>query len=163
MQVNNYGIATWLRRCARVCEEVAFCQSGKSPAMLDHDKKNIRHFIDALRAYRDYLEAEPEVPYPETHEDIYDIEDLQNFDLVENENVNDITHAFTKMYREVANSQSAKQAANILGFDVKAMELYFQQIENLMDNYVEDYTPLNLAQSSPRRANVKAGKRGATT
>ncbi len=160
MELHNYELASWCRRCRRHAEEIHLSASADGPKMYEQDKDNIRSYILSLRALRDHIDDQPEVPYPETKDQTYTVEDLQDFVLIENESINDLAHAFVQMFNEVSQSQSAKMVTGILEFDFDNMETWLLKVESLLENYVEVATPLNLAQSSPKRERTAPGRRG---
>jgi hypothetical protein len=156
----NFDIYGLARRINRVITEIAKAASANSSRTNEFDLERVKTFSAALWTYHDHIVAQPQLDLPETHPTEIDVPDPELPDLVENESFNDMINMLDQARRELLNAQSSRDASGLNVFDSNRFTAILEKFDNFISNYVEVATPLDLPESSPKRAGVTEGRKG---
>jgi len=158
--VYNHDVAALCRLVQRAGEELHKSVSSGTSGMNSFDLARSKSNIAAVRSLKDWVVAEPQLDLPESHPTAIELPDPVKRVTVESDSVNlllDICHACEI---EMLNSQSAREAAGMNGFDAVRVGQALKKLDSLLDNHVAKAEPLDLVESSPSRPLAGPGKRG---
>ena len=158
----NHDIYSMARRLNDYAQDVVKSPSANIQGWRDADKERLQSYMDAIEAYVDWFQAQPEVDRPESHPQSYPEDDNFRFGHaeVENQMINDVVHALWSMKFELLHSQSSRLANRLLSFDDKRFRDEISRLRLYFTSYIENFTPLDLPESSPEEPGVTAGRRG---
>lgn len=159
-EVNNMDVAGLLRRANRFMMELQLSVSAGGSLILQADLERIRSYIDSLQALHDHAVAQPELDLPETHPRAINIDLVPEFKELENEALTDLTYLLDLGRHELANSQSARQGAGLNKFDSRRIQALVAKTLAFLDEYIANFTPLDLPESSPMRDPTGQGRQG---
>lgn len=160
LEVLNVDVVGYHNRVNRYITEVMFSQSANHSLYKQADLLRTKSFLSAMRFYLDFASGVPEQDLPETNPRKYPMRQNPTVLIVENEMVNQIVDLLVLARDELDNSQSARMASGINTFDLKRQQDYITRIENFIADYVEQATPLDMPESSPRAPIQGPGKGG---
>lgn len=155
----NTDIHSIVRRYNRILVEVLKSQSSGISYTLPFDVTRLTSYVNAMRAYQEFVVAQPLLDCPETGPTLIDLPENPVMAVIENESAADVINLIEIARDEVANSQSARMPTNLLEFDFKRQMSYLEKIVSLL-NYIGTAEPLDLPESSPMTAVSGAGARG---
>lgn len=158
--VNNHDIAGIHRRVNRFIVEMIKSVSNAGSLMNEFDQKRLASYLGAIKAYVSWVTSQPALDLPETSPRIYPLDNNPVYELVENESVVDVVRMLELVRDEVVNSQSARNAAGLTKFDEARLLAIVVKVENFLNTYIADITPLDLPESSPMRVAATAGNTG---
>lgn len=158
--VNNHDIAGLCNRINRFIVEVEKAVSSGTSKMSLADQTRLLSFLNVLDGYKKWSVSQPDLDLPETHPRPIELEENAKPVNVENESSNDVIKMFEIMRDELANCQSARDAAGLNEFDSVRFTSMSTKIRNFVNEYIAKSTPVDLPESSPREASSGAGRTG---
>lgn len=159
-KVLNHDICGFVRRVDRFVFELHKSASSSLAAMNEFDKVRLIAYLASARAYLGWVISQPQLDLPESSPREYDIEDIEPFELVDSEDINDLIRMWELLRIELINSQSARHPAGLLAFDQSRATAVLDKIERFKLDYIDVATPLDLPESSPKNAVSGPGKGG---
>jgi hypothetical protein len=158
--VYNHDVAGLQRRINRFIEEFAKSQSSPWSEVLAHDFNRAKSYLNALRAYKAWVVAQPQLDLPETHPRQHVLEENPAIPEIENESVRDLVVLFELLRDELINGQSARIGSGLIAFDAIRFDAVVTKTEAFLDDYVAPATPLDLPETSPMKAITPPGATG---
>jgi len=157
-----YGLS---RRIDDYAFDMQHCPSANIQGWRDADKVRFISYMDAMDAIIDWYQQQPEVDRPESHPHEYMTDDTfrWNFPEVENQMINDLVHSFWSMKYETLHSQSSRLANRMLSFDEQRLRNEIIRLRNYFTDYIDNFTPLDLPESSPQEPGTVTGRTGTKT
>ena len=147
--VLNHDVAGLCRRINRFIVELQKSVSSGVSDMNEFDQARLQKYLDAVRAYRGWVVAQPHLDLPETHPRPVEIGPDPATPDVENEAVRDVVYLMELCRDEMVNSQSARNPAGFIVFDdVRAMSLV-DKVQRFLDDYIKIVQPIDMPESSP--------------
>jgi len=161
MIVYNHDVAGLYRRMNRCISELLHSVSGSTSNVNAADRDRLQTYLQAVRAYHDWVVAQPELDLPETHPRSIELETPPDTSKVENESIRDVVTMIEVARDETINGQSARNSAGLIKFDSSRLIAVIEKAEAFLKDYIETTTPLDLPESSPMREITKSGRKGA--
>lgn len=158
--VLNHDIAGMCRRINRFIVELHKSVSSGVHELNEFDQERLAHYLSAVRAYRDWIIAQPHLDLPETHPRPIEIGPSPETPAVENEAVRDIINLMEICRDELVNSQSARYPSGLIIFDDKRAMALVEKVQNFLDGYIKTIQPIDTPESSPMRAMSGPGASG---
>ena len=158
--VYNHDVAGLHRRINRFIFELMNAQSSNVSLTKEADQARLKSYLAAIRKYRDWVVDQPELDLPETNERPIILDEEPEIKTVENESVVDVVRMLELTRDELINSQSARNSAGLISFDVSRLTAMVEKVQNFLDNYIALATPLDLPESSPKRPISGTGRPG---
>ncbi len=158
--VLNHDVAGLCRRVNRFIVEMQKSVSGGVADMNEFDQARLQKYLDAVRAYRNWVIAQPQLDLPETHPRPVEIGPDPETPDIENEAIRDVVYLMELCRDEMVHSQSARNPAGFIAFDDgRAMSL-MEKCQNFLDNYIKVVQPIDMPESSPSRPLTGPGALG---
>lgn len=158
--VKNHDILGLYNRLNRFIYEIQKCNSADVAEVQSFDQTRMQQMITALNAYIDFIVKEPAIDLRETAPFNWSLEAAVELVDTENENVNDFCRLMKVMRDEVINCTSARQPCGMAAFDKVRQQALVQKLSNLLNDYIKNATPIDLAESIPMNPSVGPGKTG---
>lgn len=157
-QTLNLDVVGIANRINRFINELQMSQSSNVSLTLEADKVRFSSYVTALRFLVGHVVAEPQLDLPETNPLFYDVRDTPALLDVENENVQHLSLLLKTAKDELMLSQSSRLSTGLISFDRDRFLAILDKCENYLSDYVQNATPLDLPESSPRAALQGPGK-----
>jgi len=148
--VQNHDIYGLVRRINRFIVELVKAASANVSEMTGHDQRRLVSYLDALKAYKEWIVGQPVLDLPETHPQNYELAANPTVPPLENESVADVVNLLCKLRDEMIASQSARYASTMLVHDATRFDAIVAKVEAFLSDYVGAATPLDLPESSPK-------------
>lgn len=159
--IYNHDITGLVARLDRFYTELLKSVSSGTSELNQFDLKRTEDALAALVGYTNFLEAEPQLDLPESHQILaWEVPDAPEKKVVESEIVNDILRLYSVLRLEMINSQSARKAAGLIKFDSARIRSIYAKLTDYLNKYVKTLTPLDLPESSPQAEMSGPGKLG---
>lgn len=158
--VNNHDVVGLYNRINDFMVELIKSVSSQGSQMNEFDQVRLGSYLDAVDSYHSWVVSQPHLDLPETSPTEYTLRSFVEIPLVENESINDIIRMMTAMRGELINSQSARQAAGLIGFDSERLTAITEKARTFLVSYIGAVTPLDLPESSPEIESSGAGRTG---
>ena len=150
--VLNNDITAAYNDINRYIEELHKSQSSSAAEMKSYDKKRLYTYLSNMRFQHDFIVSQPEQDLPETSPKTYALRALPDTPPVENEMINHLIGLLALTRDELINSQSARDSSGMKKFDSDRFLMHVMRIEVYMKDFVENVSPVDLPESSPRVA-----------
>lgn len=160
MQTYNTDIVGLYNRMNRFIREAMKQQSSSNSQVNSFDLARLKSYMSAIRFYHDHVQGAPELDLPETAPRLYELRDVPAVPEMENESLADICRLLELGRDELVNSQSSRQGAKLITFDSVRLLQIVEKCERFLADYVEQATPLDLPESSPRVPVTGPGQQG---
>lgn len=160
--IHNADSMNYRKMINRFIEEQLYSQSSNSSKYKQADIIRLGTYTSSMRFHLNFMKSQPEQDLPETDPKEYLLEANPEVFLVENEMVNHVVKLFVLARDEMDHSQTARDSSGIQEHDLKRQEDYITRIETYVRDYIQETSPLDLPESSPRRRVQGAGKTGIT-
>lgn len=160
MFVYNHDICGLHRRMNRFIEELVKSVSSSTSQVNSFDISRLQSYLGALRAYRDWVVAQPQLDLPESHPKQHELLADPEVPQLENESIGDVIRMMELAREELVNSQSARDPAGLNQFDLSRLTAVIDKIDAFLTSYVNVATPLDLPESSPQAALSGPGRKG---
>ena len=160
MQTYNHDIVGLWNRINKFIIESMKAQSSNLSQVNGFDIDRLKSYLSAIRFYHDHVQAAPDLDLPETTPRLYTLREAPVVPEMENESLADICRLLELLRDELVNSQSSRQGAKLVSFDSSRLLQVVEKCERFMADYVEQATPLDLPESSPRAAMTGDGRKG---
>ena len=158
--VNNHDIVGLYNRINRFLDEIHKSSSSAVSEYNEFDMTRSKSYLEAIDTYHDWVIAQPQLDLPETSPKTYELLAVPSITRVENESINDFVRIFTLTRDSLVNSQSARMPAGLMSYDSVRLRAITSKARNLLQDYVEPITPLDLPESSPQAPSSGAGRTG---
>lgn len=159
MQTNNHDVRVIHNEYCRYIEEVLKSQSSNLAMIRDADKTRFLSYLDRLTKIIDWIVAQPQVDLPESHPDIYELQEFPELVKVENEILNTFATLLDLGRKENAKSSSSGAPSGLVSFDEERQRQYIAKMTALL-SLSDVVTPVDFPESSPRAAGVTDGRTG---
>lgn len=156
----NADSISYRKMLNRFIEEQIFSQSANHSQYMKADLTRLGSQLSALRFKLGFMKSQPEQDLPETNPREYPLEANPEVFLVENDQVNHVVNLYVLARDEMDHSQTARMSSGINPYDLSRQMDYITRIETFVRDFVNEATPLDLPESSPRRRIQGAGKTG---
>lgn len=160
MQTYNHDIVGLWNRINKFIIEAMKAQSSNLSQVNGFDINRLKSYLSAIRFYHDHVQSAPDLDLPETTPRLYALREAPVVPEMENESLADICRLLELLRDELVNSQSSRQGAKLVSFDSIRLLQVVEKCEKFMSDYVEQATPLDLPESSPRAAMTGDGRKG---
>lgn len=158
--VYNHDVCGLQRRINRFITETMNAASNGVSQVSGADQTRISSYLSAIRAYVEWIVAQPELDLPETSPTQWPLDVDPVVPEVENESLIDLVNMFVLAREEIINGQSGRLAAGLIKFDHDRLLAIVTKAESFISDYIAKVTPLDLPESSPMRAEQGQGKTG---
>ena len=160
MQTYNHDIVGIFNRVNRFIREAMKQQSSSVSQINAFDQARLKSYLSAIRFYHDHVQSAPDLDLPETSPRLYELRAIPVVPEMENESLADVCRLLELGRDELLNSQSARLGAKLMSFDSVRLLQIVEKCEKFMSDYVENATPLDLPESSPRVPVTGHGNQG---
>ena len=157
METHNHDIEMLHVELCRYIEEALKAQSANLGMIRTQDMNRFLSYIQRYEDFVGFVNGLPEVDSPETHPDIYKLEEYPPVERVENERINMMVRLLDMARKELANSASSRAPSGMLVFDSDRQLSYMAKIRTLLGLPVQ---PIDFPESSPRNASITDGRLG---
>ncbi len=158
--VLNHDIVGLHARMNRFITEMYKSVSSTNSGYNSFDMARSLDYLNAIDQYHAWVVAQPQLDLPETHPRKYELETNAVVEDVENESVNDLIRLMVLTRDELTNSQSARNAAGLIGFDSIRLSATVSKARHFLTDYVQIIQPLDFPESSPQSAVSGPGRQG---
>lgn len=159
-QTYNHDIVGIYNRMNRFIVEAMKQQSSSSSEVNAFDLNRLKTYMSAIRFYHDHVQAAPDLDLPETTPRVYTLRERPVVPDMENESLADICRLLELGRDELVDSQSSRKGAKLISFDAARLIQIVEKCEKFLADYVEQATPLDLPESTPRAAVTGPGRTG---
>lgn len=158
----TYNTDVWslVRRVNRFITEVVKSQSSGISQTMPFDVARVLSYTAAIRSFVAWVVAQPLLDLPETGPQEMPLPDSPVIPPMENESAFDICMLLEIARDELANSQSARMATNLIKYDHDRLLAIVTKLENFVQTYIGVAEPLDLPESSPMQAVTGSGRQG---
>lgn len=166
METYNIHIKGICENISRYYEEVARFASAGVTALSTADKNRLASYLTEARSYIDWvyaLQADDDggfLDLPESHPKLRTVEVTDLTGEVENNQLRDVLEYLLTLQEELMNSQSSRLGAGLIGHDFDRAIAILDVLDSYIVNFVENNSPMDMPESSPRKAMVSPGKKG---
>lgn len=159
MQTHNHDVRMVHNEYCRYIEETLKAQSANLAMIRDADKNRLLSYLDRMVQILDWIVAQPQVDLPESHPDIYELQEYPPLTKVENESLNMLATLFDLARKENANSSSSRAPSGMVSFDESRQRQYISKARNLLV-MSDSISPVDFPESSPRADSITDGRLG---
>lgn len=159
-QTYNHDIVGIYNRINRFIMEAMKNASSSNSQVNQFDLRRLKSYFDAILFYHDHVQGAPDLDLPETTPRLYDLREAPVVPEMENESLADICRLLELVRDELLSSQSARQGAKLISFDSDRFLQVITKCQRFLSDYVEQATPLDLPESSPRVTVTGDGRKG---
>lgn len=160
MKVLNHDIASLVKRLRRFKKEMVKSVSSNVSAVGEHDLKRLNSYLEAIKAFKNWMISQPSLDMPETSPREIDLGvDGLVFDM-ENDDLGIIVDLMNTIEMELVNSQSSRIATGLIQHDSLRFDTYVSKIEKFLTDFVATNNPLDLPETAPSAAVTGAGSTG---
>ena len=158
--VYNHDIAGIYRRINRFIDEIIKSVSAGGSQVNDFDQVRLGSYLDSITTYQAWVVGEPHLDLPESHPREYVLEAPAVVVNVESESIRDVVTLMELARDELVNSQSARNASNLIPFDNARLTATIGKAKSFLTQYIQTTTPLDLPESSPQEELSGPGQTG---
>jgi len=158
--VLNHDVAGLCRRVNHFIVELQKSVSGGVSDVNQFDQARLQKYLDAVRAYRDWVVAQPHLDLPETHPRPVEIGPDPVTPDIENEAVRDVVYLLELCRDELVNSQSARNPAGFISFDDQRAMSLVDKCQHFLDDYIKLVQPIDMPESTPSQPLTGSGLMG---
>lgn len=158
--VYNHDVRGLHTRINRFIVELLKSGSSSVSQVSSFDQARLQSYLTAVKTYHAWVVGQPQLDLPETNPREYELDENPNIEVVENESVRDVIVLLELARDELVNSQSARNASGVIGFDSTRFLSVVDKAQAFLDTYIADVTPLDLPESSPMREVTGPGDTG---
>lgn len=159
MQTNNHDVRALHSELNRYIEEVQKSQSANLAQIREADMARFRSYLARYNDILDWIVAQPQLDLPESHPDVYELEEYPELAKLENEVLNSFSTLLDLARKENANSASSRAPSGLLPQDANRQRGYRAKMIALLDMSTR-ITPADFPESSPRAASITDGRTG---
>ena len=154
LETRNLNIQTICNKIARFAEEMYKSQSGAVSGFSEADRLRFESYINALVAYKVFAETQPILDTPVSHSYEYKVtvKPFPEFEMVDNDAINEIVQMFRMFWLEMLESQSSNRTNGLIDADWKRYDTFIQRFNNLLANYIAPTTYLDSPETIPSLA-----------
>lgn len=156
----NHDISGLVRRLRRFAYEVQKSQSANVSAFKGADADRLRSYLNGLRAYKQWMQAQPILDLPESSPREIDLGEAEALPAPDNEAVADLMEHFRLIEVELVNSQSSRNPSRLISHDENRFDALVNKMERFLDDYIMQIQPLDLPESSPLKGHTGQGRTG---
>lgn len=156
----NIDIVGLCNRLGRYIEELQSFASGNTGEVYPADLTRIKSYLSGMRTYHDAIQGMARMDYVETNAKMEVLRPLPAQVDLENESLNDMVRYLMRAHMELTNSASARDSSKLNKYDSARFLASIDRAEVFAAQYIEQVTPLDMPNSSPRAAAVQEGKVG---
>jgi len=153
----NIDIVGICNRIVRYIEELQHFASGNAAEVFPADLVRIKSYLSGLRTFHDTIQSLARMDYVETNAQLEPLRALPSQADLENESLNDMVRYLMRAHIELSNSSSARDSSKLNKFDSARFLASITRAETFAAQYIEQVTPLDMPNSSPRAAAVGEG------
>ncbi len=158
--VYNHDVAGLCRRINRFIIELHKSVSSGIQYVNEFDQDRLNAYLEAVRAYRNWVVGQPQLDLPETHPRAIELGPDPDASAVENEAVRDAIYLMELCRDELSNSQSARSPAGLVGFDDRRAMALIEKCQKFLDDYIKVVQPVDMPESSPSQPMSGPGSTG---
>ena len=159
MQIFNDDILGINARFNRFITEAQKSASSNVADVSEADMTRLRSYLSNLSGHIDWIVSVPALDLPETHPLARDVPPGPDILMLENEHLNDVVRLLVRGRDELLNSQSARNATNLISFDESRLRSVLLKTSNLLD-HIDVVSPIDLPESSPKAMDSGQGRGG---
>lgn len=160
VSVVNHDIVGLVARIDRFTTELSKSASSSVSLMSSFDQDRLASYIGAIKKYKEWILASPQLDLPETHPTVYPVSALIPVSMVENESLGDVIRMMNLARQELINSQSSRLSSGLIIHDEKRFAAVIEKVANFLEEYIKAADPLDLPESSPAVQMTGAGRQG---
>ena len=150
MIIHNHDLASLDRRLKRFRDELLNSASAGLSETSAADRTRLVSYLEAAKAYKAWCVAQPEMDLPESSPFEINMEEVSEAPEVESDDIQVIVNLIDLVRREMMASQSGKRSAGMMIHDSVRFDAMIEKIERFISDYMDEATPLDLPESSPR-------------
>lgn len=158
MVVYNHDLASLVKRLRRFKFELYKSVSANLSELSDNDVNRLRSYLEAAKAFKSWMVAQPELDLPETSPHEYEIAEEEEREEIENDDADMVITMMDLLEREMVGSQSGRRSTGLISHDAVRFDSVIAKVEAFLDNYVAVANPLDLPESAPRNGLSGAGR-----
>jgi len=162
LQTQNFDVCSLVTRMDRFIKEAIKSQSANTAGIIIHDVNRLKSYLLDCVTLKAHFEAQPILDLPEVHPLTMELTltDLAEIEKIENDALKDWARLMYAAAKELADSQSSRQATNFVSHDSRRIGDIYTKLENYIKNYVETVLPQDLPETIPSFASVTPGQTG---
>lgn len=160
METLNVDVVGFWNKINRFVGEVMLSNSSNVSRTSKFDIGRLKSYLLALRTYLVHITGEPALDLVETNPRVYKLKAAPQTAEIENESLEDACRLLELARDEMVNSQSSRIASGLISFDAERFMAIVTRCENLVKNYIEVATPLDMPKTSPQDPRSEPGLGG---
>jgi len=160
METLNVDVVGFWNRINRFITEALLSNSANVSRTSQFDVGRLKSYLLALRTYHNHVTGQPALDLVETNPRVYKLKDKPATGEIENESLEDACRLLELARDELANSQSSRIASGLISFDSGRFMAICPRCENLVTQYIEVATPLDMPKTSPMDPRAEPGLGG---
>jgi len=160
METLNFDVVGIYNRINRFITEAQRANSANVSQTSEYDVARLKSYLSSLRTYHDYVVSQPKLDLVETSPKVYALKARPVLVEIENESLEDACRLLEIMSDEIVHSQSSRLAAGLISFDSVRFLAIVARAERLVEDYIEQATPLDMPKSSPMDPRAEKGRGG---
>jgi len=159
--VYNDNVAGLAIRIDRFMVELIKSTSANVSEFVEPDTARLESYRSELVGYLDWVVAQPMMDYPETHPMGRTLSAPMTIPEITNPMVKDAIWLLERLRGELVNGESARRASGLIKFDENRARAVLERMKAFLEDYVANYTPVDMPESSPAAAMTGPGLSGA--
>jgi hypothetical protein len=160
MELYNHDVYGLIRRARRFRYETVKAASSNLASVSTADFGRAKSFLNALNVYLDWIENQPQLDLPESAPNKIEMDDTESLPMPENEAMVDLMNLYNIFEIEAAHCQSSRQGSGVISHDMNRFRAVIDKMDKYLDSYVATILPLDVPESSPKRAMTGSGRTG---
>jgi hypothetical protein len=161
LETYNHDIVGIWNRMNRFMEEIQKSQSSNDSLTKQSDITRIETYLDAIDRYHAWVVGQPELDLPKTTPRLYKLDDWVQDQVIENDDLDDLSRLFRLARDEIALSESSRSGAGLSKHHSAILTALITKARDFLNNYIKQTTPLHLPESTPLHAMSGPGRVGA--
>lgn len=154
----NTDIVGYVARVDRFLNEVMNAASSNTSHVKEADLLRLKSYLSGARSYLDHISNEPELDLPETNPKEYVLPEAPVMKQIENESLADCCRLLELCRFEAVHSQTSLLSSGVIAFDKERQVKIIEKAERFISDYIEQVTPFDLPETSPKRELTGQGK-----
>lgn len=160
MKVYNHDLYALVKRMRRFKYELVKSVSANLGEASNHDMARLASYLDAMKAFKAWMVAQPELDLPETSPMELSVGESPELPAVDNDDFDVIVKLLNLLELELVNSQSARRATGLVVHDSVRFDAMVEKVESFINNYMAAANPLDLPESLPVAPMAGPGRTG---
>ncbi len=141
--IRNHDVLTLMHLLNRFINEIGKSQSSTGSDVREADRERLTKYLEAVKAYRDWVVNEPQLDCPSTHPTEYPVPLPPTYPDILNESLKKLMSLYALAREELLASQSAKVASGLETHDLARFDAILTKIGSFMVDYIDKVAPVD--------------------